>query len=169
MARQRKLTPERKELIQNLMSQYQPESVKDIEDMLKDLLGDALQGMLEAELDDELGYSKYDYGSKDTDNSRNGYSKKTVTSSRGKIELDIPRDREGEFEPKVVKKNQRDISNIEDQVLSMYAKGMTTRDISRHLKDIYGIDASAEMISRMTDKIMPIAKEWKNRPLSRKY
>jgi len=137
--------------------------------MLKDLLGDTLQGMLEGELEDELGYSKYDYSNKDTDNSRNGYSKKNVVSSIGEICLDIPRDRKGEFEPQIVKKNQTDISNIEDQVLSMYAKGMTTRDISDHLKTVYGVDASAEMISKMTDRILPIAKEWQNRPLDRKY
>ena len=87
----------------------------------------------------------------------------------GTIDLDIPRDRKGDFEPQIVKKNQTDISNIEDQVLSMYAKGMTTRDISAHLKDVYGVDASAEMISHMTDRILPIAKEWQNRPLERKY
>ncbi len=169
MARQRKLTPERREFINSLLEHYNPKDAADVQEMLKDLLGDALQGMLEAELDDQLGYSKYDYKNKDTDDSRNGYSKKTVTSSFGDIGLDIPRDRKGEFEPQVVKKNQTDVSNIEDQVLSMYAKGMTTRDISTHLKDIYGVDASAEMISRMTDKILPIAREWQNRPLERKY
>lgn len=137
--------------------------------MLKDLLGDTLQGMLEAEMDEKLGYSKYDYKNKDTDDSRNGYSPKTVTSSMGPIDLDIPRDRKGEFEPKVVKKNQTDISDIEDQVLSMYAKGMTTRDISAYLRDVYGVNASAEMISHMTDRILPLAREWQNRPLERKY
>ncbi|KAF5047956.1 IS256 family transposase ISCbe6 [anaerobic digester metagenome] len=98
--------------------------------MLKDLLGDTLQGMLEAEMENELGYSRYDYANKETDNRRNGFSKKTVTSSMGDLTIDIPRDRDGEFEPQVVKKHQTDISTIEDQVLSMYAKGMTTRDIT---------------------------------------
>ena len=169
MARQRKLSPERKEFINSLIEHYHPEDVNDVQEMLKDLLGDTLQGMLETEMDDKLGYSKYDYKNKETDDSRNGFSKKTVTSSLGDIELDIPRDRKGEFEPKVVKKNQTDISNIEDQVLSMYAKGMSTRDISAHLSSVYGVDASAEMISRMTDRILPMAKEWQNRPLERKY
>lgn len=169
MARQRKLSPERKEFINSLIEHYHPEDVNDVQEMLKDLLGDTLQGMLEAEMDDKLGYSKYDYKNKETDDSRNGFSKKTVTSSFGDIELDIPGDRKGEFEPKVVKKNQTDISNIEDQVLSMYAKGMSTRDISAHLSSVYGVDASAEMISRMTDRILPMAKEWQNRPLERKY
>lgn len=169
MARQRKLSPERKAFIQGLLEHYKPETAQDVQDMLKDLLGDTLQGLLEAEMDDELGYSKYDYANKETDNSRNGYSKKKVVSSMGEIGLDIPRDRNGEFEPQIVKKHQTDISNIEDQVLSMYAKGMTTRDISDHLKTVYGVDASAEMISKMTDRILPIAKEWQNRPLDRKY
>lgn len=169
MARRRKLSPERKEFINGLLEHYQPSDAHDVQEMLKDLLGDTLQGMLEAEMDEKLGYSKYDYKNKETDDSRNGYSPKTVTSSMGPIELDIPRDRKGEFEPQIVKKNQTDISDIEDQVLSMYAKGMTTRDISTHLRDVYGVDASAEMISHMTDRILPIAKEWQNRPLERKY
>ena len=169
MARQRKLSPERKAFINNLIQHYNPQDAQDVQDMVKDLLGDTLQGMLEAEMDQQLGYSKYDYHNKETDDSRNGYSKKTVTSSFGDIELDIPRDRKGEFEPQIVKKNQTDISNIEDQVLSMYAKGMTTRDISDHLKSVYGVDASAEMISHMTDRILPIAKEWQNRPLEKIY
>lgn len=169
MARQRKLSPERKAFITSLLENYQPKDVNDVQNMLKDLLGDTLQGMLEAEMDEKLGYSKYDYQNKETDDSRNGYSKKTVISSMGPIELDVPRDRKSEFEPKIVKKNQTDVSNIEDQVLSMYAKGMTTRDISTHLWDVYGVEASAEMISHMTDRILPIAKEWQNRPLERKY
>lgn len=169
MARRRKLTPERKEFIDSLISHYNPKDVNDVQEMLKDLLGDTLQGMLEAEMDEHLGYTKYDYRNKEVDDSRNGYSPKTVTSSMGEIDLDIPRDRKGEFEPQVVKKHQTDISSIEDQVLSMYAKGMTTRDISTHLKSVYGVDASAEMISHMTDRILPMAKEWQNRPLERKY
>lgn len=169
MARQRKLSPERKAFINSLLEHYQPSDANDVQEMLRDLLGDTLQGMLEAEMDQKLGYSKYDYQNKATDDSRNGYSKKTVTSSLGEIDLDIPRDRRGEFEPQIVKKHQTDISNIEDQVLSMYAKGMTTRDISAHLKSVYGVDASAEMISHMTDRILPIAKEWQNRPLEKKY
>ena len=167
--KRRKMTPERREFINGLLEHYQPTDAQDVQEMLKDLLGDTLQGMLEAEMDQKLGYSKYDYQNKETDDSRNGYSHKTVTSSMGDIDLDIPRDRRGEFEPQIVKKHQTDISNIEDQVLSMYAKGMTTRDISTHLSNVYGVDASAEMISHMTDRILPIAKEWQNRPLEKKY
>lgn len=110
MARRRKLSPERKEFINKLLDHYQPQDTHDVQEMLKDLLRDTLQGMLEAEMDEKLGYSKYDYKNKNTDDSRNGYSPKTVTSSMGTIDLDIPRDRKGEFEPQVVKKNQTDIS-----------------------------------------------------------
>ena len=169
MARRRKLTPEKKEMLRTLRENYDPQSAEDVQAMLRDLLGDMLQEMLEAEMDDHLGYSKYDYKNKETDDTRNGYSPKTVVSSVGEIDLDVPRDRKAEFEPQIVQKHQTDISNIEDQVLSMYAKGMTTRDISTHLHDVYGVDASAEMISHMTDRILPIAKEWQNRPLERKY
>ena len=168
MAR-RKMDPEKRSFIKGLLEHYQPKDAQDVQNMLKDLLGETLQDMLESEMDEHLGYSKYDYRNKETEDSRNGYSAKTVTSSMGPIELDIPRDRNGEFEPQIVKKHQTDISTIEDQVLSMYAKGMTTRDISKHLQDVYGVDASAEMISHMTDRILPIAREWQNRPLERKY
>ena len=107
MARQRKLSPERKAFINSLIEHYQPEDAQDVQEMLKDLLGDTLQGMLEAELDAKLGYSKYNYKDKDTDDSRNGYSKKTVVSSMDEINLDIPHDRKDEFEPQVVKKSNR--------------------------------------------------------------
>ena len=103
------MDPERKAFINSLLEHYQPKDAQDIQDMLKDLLGETLQGMLEAEMDDHLGYSKYDYKNKETDDSRNGYSPKTVTSSMGTIDLDIPRDRKGDFEPQIVKKNQTDI------------------------------------------------------------
>lgn len=154
----------RKAFLNSLIEHYQPNDAQDVQEMRKDLLGDTLQGMLESEMDARLGYSKYNYSNKATDDSRNGYSKKTVTSSLGEIDLDIPRDRKGEFKPQIIKKHQTDISNIEKQVLSMYETGMTARDISAHLKSVYGVDASAEMISHMTDRILSIAKEWQNRP-----
>jgi transposase-like protein len=152
-----------------LIKEYNLKDPKDIQEMLKKLFGDTLQEMLEAELDHELGYTKYDYKNKQTDNSRNGYSSKTVKSNYGKVDLDVPRDRNGQFEPSVVKKNQSDISSIEDQVLSMYAKGMSTRDIERHIESLYGIDTSPELISRITDRIIPMINEWQARPLSAIY
>jgi len=158
-----------KDQLQKLIKKYNLKDTKDIQNMLKDMFGDAISEMLEAELEDELGYSRYDYKNKATTNSRNGYSKKSLKSNYGKTDIKIPRDREGEFEPKVVKKNQTILPSIEDQVLSMYAKGMTTRDIKKHLESLYGIDASAELISRITDKILPLVTEWQNRPLEEVY
>jgi putative transposase len=158
-----------KDQLKALIKEYNLKDPKDIQEMLKKLFGDTLQEMLEAELDHELGYTKYDYKHKQTDNSRNGYSSKTVKSNYGKVDLNVPRDREGEFEPSVVKKNQTDISSIEDQVLSMHAKGMSTRDMGKHLESLYSIDASPELISRITDRIIPMINEWQNRPLAAIY
>ncbi|EJO5349587.1 IS256 family transposase [Clostridium botulinum] len=159
----------RKELIKQLIKETKPTSAKDVQETLKDLFADTLKEMLEAELDDHLGYSKYDYKNKNTTNSRNGRNSKRVLSDLGEFDLTVPRDREGSFEPQVVKKNQTDISGIEDQVIGMYAKGMTTRDIATHLENIYGFEASPTLISGITDKITPVAKEWQNRPLEPVY
>lgn len=139
-------------------------------DRLKDMFKDVLQEALEAEMDDELGYSKYDWKNKINQNSRNGHSKKTVNSKVGKIDLNIPRDTNGSFKPVVVKKHERFVNpSIDDRIISMYAKGVSNRDINDQMKEIYGIDVSAEMVSRITDKIIPLAKEWQNRPLNSIY
>ena len=131
---------------------------------------DVLQEALEAEMDDELGYSKYDWKNKDNTNSRNGHSKKTVSSRFGKMDLKIPRDTEGTFNPVTVKTHERIVNpSIDDRIISMYAKGMSTRDINSQMREIYGIDVSADMISRITDKVIPLAKEWQNRPLQEVY
>jgi len=144
-------------------------TAKDAQDAVKSLMGQLIEEMLEAELENELGYSRYDYRNKKTNNTRNGRSKKTVKTELGPLEIDVPRDRDGEFEPIVVKKRQRDISSIEDQILSMYAKGMSTRDIQDHLERIYGFQASPALISNITDKILPVIREWQNRPLQQIY
>lgn len=121
-------------------------------------------------MDDELGYSRYDYKNKNTDNSLNGHSSKTLRTSFGDVEVSVPRDRQGEFEPQLLKKNQTSISqDIEEKILSMYAKGMTTSDIETHIRDIYGVEVSDTTVSRITDKILPIAKEWQQRPLESIY
>lgn len=169
----RKRSPEeqaRREKIRELLQISEISSMEDIQNLFKETIAEFMEKGLDAELEDELGYSKYDYRNKETDNSRNGHSSKTLRTSFGDVEVSLPRDRKSEFEPQMLKKNQTSISqDIEEKILSMYAKGMTTRDISAHLQSIYGVDASAEMISRMTDRILPIAKEWQNRPLARKY
>ena len=158
-----------KKTVRDLMKQGKLKDAKDISSLLKEQFADILEEMLEAELDEELGYTKYNYKEKQTSNSRNGKRKKTVMSDYGELDLDIPRDRESEFEPTVVKKNQKDISGIEDQILGMYAKGMTVRDIQGHIDNIYGFEASPSLISRITDKILPLVNEWQNRPLETIY
>ena len=156
-------------LIKELINQYGVKTTDDIKDMLKDLLGETIQTMLEGEIEEELGYSKYNYEEKDTQNSRNGYSPKSVRSEYGEIELNIPRDRHNEFEPKIIPKYQREITGIEGQIIALYAKGMSNRDIEDHLKNIYGIEVSATMISKITDKIIPEIKEWQTRQLEEVY
>ena len=139
----RKRTPEeleRKAKVRELMQELANNDMSDINALFKEFVGDILENGLDAELDDELGYSKYDYRNKDTDNSRNGHSSKTLRTSYGDVEVAVPRDRKGEFEPQLLKKNQTSVSqDIEEKILSMYAKGMTTGDIEAHIQDIYGI------------------------------
>ena len=131
---------------------------------------DVLQEALEDEMNCMLGYSKYDWKNKNTENSRNGHTKKTVRSQFGELDLQIPRDTKGEFEPIIVKKHERTISTeLEDMIISLFAQGMSNRDIEFHMRKIYGIDVSPEMVSRITDKILPMAKDWQNRPLNELY
>ena len=172
MAR-RKRTPEentRREKIRELLQLANVGSMDDIQELFKDTIAEFMENGLEAELDDQLGYSRYDYKNKDTDNSRNGYSRKTLRTSFGDVEVSVPRDRKSEFDPKVLRKNQTSISqDIKEKILSMYAKGMTTGDIEAHIQDIYGVDVSDTTVSRITDKILPAAKEWQQRPLESIY
>jgi len=136
---------------------------------LKDLFAGALEKMLEAELDEHLGYEKNSILGNNSGNSRNGYGKKTVKSEWGEREIAVPRDRNGTFEPQIIEKRQTRTDDIESRILAMYAKGMSNRDIEDYLRDIYGIEASASLISRITDKIMPAVAEWQSRPLEAIY
>ena len=169
MARKRIITPEKKELIRNLISEYNITSAKDLQEALKDLLGDTIQNMLEAELDEHLGYEKYESTEEAKSNYRNGYTSKTLKSSVGQVEIDIPRDRNAEFEPKIVPRYKRDISEIENKIIAMYARGMSTREINEQIQEIYGFEVSAEMVSKITDKILPEIEEWQKRPLGEVY
>jgi transposase-like protein len=144
-------------------------SVEDIQNKLRDLFKETLQQVFEAEMDEHLGYQKHDNVGDKTGNSRNGYSKKTIKSSYGPTEVKIPRDRNGQFEPEIIKKHETNVNGLEEQIIAMYAKGMSTRDIEDHMRDIYGIDVSAGMVSKVTDKIMPLVTEWQSRPLDRIY
>ena len=143
-------------------------SMDDIQNLFKETIAEFMENGLEAELEDELGYSKYDY--KNTDNSRNGHSSKPLCTIFGDVEVSVSWDRKGEFEPQVLKKNQTSISqDIEEKILSMYVKGMATSDIEAYIQDIYGISVSDNTVSRITGKILPIAKEWQQRPLEPIY
>jgi transposase-like protein len=137
--------------------------------MLKSLFKDTLQQIFEAEMDEHLGYQKHSLEGNNTGNSRNGYSRKTIQTKLGKTEIDIPRDRNADFEPRVIKKYETTSNDLEDQIIAMYAKGMTTRDIEGHMRDIYGIDVSPTMVSKVTDKVLPLVAEWQSRPLDRIY
>lgn len=172
MAR-RKRTPEetaRRNAILELLQMSNIESMEDIQNLFKETVAAFLETGLESELDDELGYERYDSKNKHTDNSRNGHSQKTLRTSFGNVEIETPRDRKGKFDPQLLKKGQTSISqDIETKILSMYAKGMTTSDIEQHIRDIYGVEVSDTTVSRITDKILPEAKEWQQRPLESIY
>ncbi len=155
------------QLLKLIRETYQPETTQDIQNALKDLTSGLIEEMLKAELDNHLDY---EYGEKPLGlNMRNGYSTKTVKSSGGEMDIKVPRDRDGSFEPQVVKKYDKDISNIENQIISMYGRGMTTRDISAHIQEIYGFGVSESMVSKITNKILPTIEEWKQRPLEKTY
>lgn len=158
-----------KEQLRQFIKENNLKTAQDIQDTLKELFAETMQEMLEAELEDSLGYARNDSQNKQTSNRRNGYSKKTVRSEYGELDIEIPRDREGEFEPLIVKKHQKNVTGIEDQILALYAKGVSTRDIQDHLHQLYGIEVSPTLISNVTNKVMPLIKEWQNRPLQQVY
>ena len=148
----------RRSKIRELLDMSNITSMDDIQNLFKETIAEFMEDGLETELDEELGYSRYDYRNKNTENSRNGHSSKTLRTSFGDVEVAVPRDRKGEFEPQLLKKNQTSISqDIEEKILSMYAKGMTTGDIEAHIQDIYGVDVSDTTVSRITDKILPVS------------
>ena len=158
-----------KEQLQQIIKENDLKSAGDVYALLKDSFKDLLQELLEAELDVSLGYDKNQKNGIETDNKRNGHTPKTVKSEFGEFQLDIPRDRNGEYEPEIVPKYCRDISGIEEKVISLYARGMTTRDIGAELQELYGINVSAEKVSKITDRILPEIKEWQSRPLEPIY
>ena len=155
--------------LREFLKENEIKDVVQVDELLKKLSGMIIEELLEAERDDHLGYDKYDTSNKDTDNSRNGYSKKTVRASQGEMDLNIPRDRKGKFEPQIVKKHETDISKLASKIISMYAKGMTVRDIQSHVSEIYGAEISPQTISNMTDRILPLLEEWRNRTLEEIY
>ena len=173
MAKQKKpvhrvqMTEGKRNIIHQLLEEYDIQSAEDIQDALKDLLGGTIKEMMEAEMDDHLGYEKSERS--DNDDYRNGYKHKQVNSRYGSMEIEVPQDRKSTFSPQIVKKRQKDISDIDQKIISMYAKGMTTRQISETIEDIYGFETSESFISDVTDKILPQIEDWQNRPLDEVY
>ena len=161
------MTEGKRNIIQQLLQEYDIETAEDIQDALKDLLGGTIKEMMEAEMNDHLGYQKSERS--DSDDYRNGYKSKRVNSSYGSMDIDVPQDRKSTFEPQIVKKRQKYISDIDQKIISMYAKGMTTRQISETIEDIYGFETSEGFISDVTDKILPQIEDWQNRPLDEVY
>lgn len=159
-----------KEQLKQFINHYDIKTASDIQNALKDLFAESVQEIMEAELDTHLGYAKHDTKNKQTSNSRNGKTPaKTVTTELGDIQVRTPRDREGSFEPQIVKKHQNDLSGLENQIISMYAKGMSTRDIQAHYNQLYGVELSPTLVSNITDRILPLVEQWQNRPLQQVY
>ena len=161
------LSEKEMELVKLIMAEC--ESTGDIQAKLKRLFAGTIEQMLEAEMDEHLGYEKHSAAGNNSGNSRNGYGKKTITSDYGECEIAVPRDRNGEFEPKIIEKRQTRTDEIEQKIMAMYAKGMSQRDIEDTLHEIYGSEISQGLISRITDKILPEVNEWQNRPLDSIY
>lgn len=169
MARRKKEVTPNQKLAQAILEQYQPKSVEDMQDALKDIFGPMFEAMLQGEMNSHLGYANNERGEKETTNRRNGYSKKSLKTTAGDVPIEVPRDRDGTFEPAIVPKRKRDVSAIQDKVLSMYAKGMSQRDIADTIEDIYGFEISHETISEITDSILEQLEEWQSRSLKKFY
>jgi transposase-like protein len=167
MARRHQMSEEKRSIIANLIREYNIKSAEDIQKALKDLLGGTIQDMLEAEMDEQLDYKPYERS--DNPDYRNGYKNKTLRSTYGEIPIDVPQDRNSEFEPQIVKKRQKDISSIEEKIISLYIDGLSTRQISDQINEIYGFEVSDSMVSNITNKILPMIEEWQRRPLESVY
>ena len=156
--------PERREgsqaIAKAILDQYKPTTAKEMQEALRDVFGPMIEAMLQGEMESHLGYEKNDREAKGTANRRNGYTNKTVKSSMGDIAIRTPRDRDGSFEPQIIPKRTKDVSGIEDKVLTMYAKGMSQRDIAETIEEIYGFEISHETISAITDQVIDTAREW---------
>lgn len=162
-----RLSEGKKNIITGLINEYNIQSAQDIQDALKDLLGETIKEMMETEMDHHLGYENYQRS--ENTNSRNGYKPKTVRSHYGEVKLEVPQDRESSFEPRIVRKRQKDISQIDEKIIAMYAKGLTTRQISEQIEDIYGFEVSEGFVSDVTDKLLPEIEDWQHRPLTSVY
>lgn len=168
MGRKKESTPG-ENLAKQIIEQYNPQNVEDMQNALKDIFGPMFEAMLKGEMNAHLGYENNDHSAKATTNRRNGYTSKEIKTSAGTVDINVPRDRDGSFEPKIVPKRKKDVSAIEEKVLAMYARGMSQRDIADTIEDIYGFEISHETISEITDCVLDELNEWQNRPLKKMY
>ena len=157
------------EIAKAIIDEYKPNNAEEMQDALKDIFGPMFESLLQGEMDSHLGYGSNSHEYKATTNRRNGYSNKSIKTTYGDVDISVPRDRDGSFEPIAVPKRTKDVSGIEDKVLSMYAKGMSERDIASTIEDIYGFDISHETISTITDQVIETAQEWQTRALKKFY
>ena len=155
MAKREKMSEERRKLVQEFIKSNDFKTTGDIQTAIRDLFKDAIQEMLNAELTEHLGYEKNEY-TENNENYRNGYSSKTVHSTEGDITLDIPRDRQGTFDPVIVEKGQKDISSIEEKIIRMYARGMSNQNIYEEMQELYGVKVTPDMVTAITDKILSL-------------
>ena len=166
--RKNRNTPGRK-IAEAIIAEYKPQTVAEMQEALKEVFGPMFEAMLNGEMTGYLGYESNDKGEKMTENRRNGYSPKTIKTSMGESEISIPRDRNASFESIILPKHKCDVSSIEGKVLAMYSRGMSQRDISATIDDIYGFKLSAEQISKITDCVLEEQRNWQNRPLKPFY
>ena len=167
----RYMTPEQEQIVNLILSQNDMKTGKDVSTVFNELRGKVIQRLLDAEMDEFLGYNKSSHQDKSTENRRNGYTSKAkkVKTDYGEITICPPRDREGKFEPKIIKKRQRVLEGFDDIAIAMYAKGMSLKDISEMIKQIYKVDLSIETISNLTSAVSEEVEKWQNRPLEDFY
>jgi len=159
-----------KEVLDELMKEYKgPDDFYGPDGLIKQLSKGLIERAMQTELTEQIGYSKSEAGEKPTDNRRNGKSAKTLRTDQGPMEIEVPRDRDGEFEPQIVAKHQREWRGFDDKILSMYGLGLSTQAIQENLKEIYNVDVSPELVSRVTDEVKGLVEEWRNRPLEPFY
>lgn len=164
-----KRSPQSMAIAKAILEEYKPQSKEDMQAALKDIFGPMFEVILQGEMEAHLGYECNNHDYKETANRRNGYGQKTLKTTYGNVEINVPRDREATFEPQLIPKRTKDVSGIEDKILSMYAKGMSQRDIAETIEDLYGFNISHETISEITDKVIDKLEEWQNRPLKKLY
>lgn len=169
VTRRKKGDPAAERVAAAIMEEFSPKTAEEAQEALRSVFGPMIETMLKAELEAHLGYPDNDKGPKDGPNRRNGYTRKVVRTSAGEVPIDVPRDRDATFEPAVVPKGERDLTGIESRVMSMYARGMSQRDIAATVREIYGFSMSAETVSAITDRVWEELERWRSRPLEPVY